>query len=83
MDRTLPTLTPSGKMVYGRPMISWVALRAAAIRGLEQAYWSQLYDATGGNVSAMARLSGAERNHVRIYLRRHGLGGGKGKGGRR
>ncbi|RYE93291.1 MAG: FHA domain-containing protein [Myxococcales bacterium] len=41
----------------------------------ERDYFSRLHQETGGNVSEMARRADIERAHVRMYLRRHGIGG--------
>ena len=40
----------------------------------ERDYFSRLHQETGGNVSEMARRADIERAHVRMYLRRHGIG---------
>ncbi len=47
--------------------------KQAALAGFERDYFMRLSDACQGNVSEMARRSGLERAHVRMYLRRHEL----------
>lgn len=44
-----------------------------AREGWLRAYFSALYDVTGGNVSEMSRRAGIGRSHVRGYLKRLGI----------
>jgi DNA-binding NtrC family response regulator len=43
----------------------------------EREYFTALFAECAGNVSEIGRRSAMERAHVRGYLRRHGIGGGK------
>lgn len=55
--------------------IPWVELKRLVTSQLERLYWTDLHRSCKGNVSEMARRSRCERNHVRVYLRRHKIGG--------
>lgn len=46
-----------------------------ALSLFEQAYFTHLVKEAGGNISEIARRSGLERAHVRMYLRKHDLAG--------
>ena len=48
--------------------------KRSAVSVFEAKYFGDLYRATGGNVSEMARRSGMERHHIRPFLRKLGLG---------
>ncbi|HEU4406949.1 MAG TPA: sigma 54-interacting transcriptional regulator [Polyangiaceae bacterium] len=53
--------------------------KQTALSLFERSYFSAMVDDTGGNISEIARRSGLERAHVRMYLRKHNLnpkGGG-------
>ena len=45
------------------------------LEAFERQYFSDLHEATAGNVSEMSRRSGLEQSTVRQYLARHGLRG--------
>lgn len=47
--------------------------KRSAINAFEEKYFGELFRATGGNVSEMARKSGMERHHIRPFLRKLGL----------
>lgn len=47
--------------------------KRSAISAFESKYFSDLFRATSGNVSEMARRSGMERHHIRPFLRKLGL----------
>ena len=47
--------------------------KRAAIHQFETRYFGDLFRATSGNVSEMARKSGMERHHIRPFLRKLGL----------
>ncbi|HRH00754.1 MAG TPA: sigma 54-interacting transcriptional regulator [Polyangiaceae bacterium] len=44
-----------------------------ALQQFERAYFTQLAEATDGNVAEISRRTGLQRTHVRRYLRLHGL----------
>lgn len=44
-----------------------------AISQFEARYFGDLFRATNGNVSEMARRSGMERHHIRPFLKKLGL----------
>ena len=44
-----------------------------AVSAFESKYFGDLFRATGGNISEMARKSGMERHHIRPFLRKLGL----------
>ena len=44
-----------------------------ALSLFESAYFTNLVKEAGGNISEIARRSGLERAHVRMYLRKHDL----------
>jgi DNA-binding NtrC family response regulator len=44
-----------------------------ALNQFERAYFTQLVEATNGNVAEISRRTGLQRTHVRKYLRLHGL----------
>jgi DNA-binding NtrC family response regulator len=48
-----------------------------ALEAFERDYFAALSTATDGKIVDMARIAGLERAHVRKYLRRHGLRGGR------
>jgi DNA-binding NtrC family response regulator len=50
--------------------------KRSAINAFEAKYFGDLFKATGGNVSEMARKSGMERHHIRPFLRKLGLSKG-------
>jgi transcriptional regulator with GAF, ATPase, and Fis domain len=47
--------------------------KRSAITAFESKYFGDLFRATGGNISEMARKSGMERHHIRPFLRKLGL----------
>ena len=47
--------------------------KRAAVTAFEAKYFGDLFRATSGNVSEMARRSGMERHHIRPFLRKLGL----------
>jgi DNA-binding NtrC family response regulator len=47
--------------------------KQSALSHFERSYFSAMVDDTGGNISEIARRSGLERAHVRMYLRKHNL----------
>ncbi len=47
--------------------------KRAAIAAFEAKYFGDLYRATAGNLSDMARRTGMERHHIRPFLRKLGL----------
>ncbi len=55
------------------PELSFSAAKARAIRQFEREYFSLLMQRTGGNVSAAARLCGAERRQLGKLLQRCGI----------
>jgi DNA-binding NtrC family response regulator len=71
---SLSTVLPAaaGGEVAG-PASPFSEAKRAAILAFESGYFARLVEATGGNVSEMARRSGMERHHVRAFLRKHGL----------
>jgi DNA-binding NtrC family response regulator len=50
--------------------------KQTALSQFERSYFSVMVDDTGGNISEIARRSGLERAHVRMYLRKHNLNQG-------
>jgi DNA-binding NtrC family response regulator len=56
-----------------QPVTAFAEGKRQALVDFERAYFRGLNEATGGNVSEMARRSGMERHHVRAYLRKVGL----------
>lgn len=50
-----------------------------ALERFEREYFAALSTVTGGKIIDMARIAGLERAHVRKYLRRHALAGGRAK----
>ncbi len=48
----------------------------------DRVFFTALYEATGGNLSAIARRARIDRETVRIYLKAHRIGTGAGRGGR-
>ncbi len=48
--------------------------KRTAVAAFEAKYFGDLFRATNGNVSEMARRSGMERHHIRPFLRKLGLG---------
>ncbi|MFO0553242.1 MAG: sigma 54-interacting transcriptional regulator [Polyangiaceae bacterium] len=65
---------PSGDLVdFSTP---YGEAKRAAINTFEAKYFGDLFRATGGNVSEMARRSGMERHHIRPFLRKLGLSKG-------
>lgn len=53
--------------------VSFKDAKQDSLTRFEREYFGSLHRETGGNVSEMARRSGLERAHVRMYLRRHGI----------
>lgn len=51
----------------------WRTVKQRDLQDLERDYFTRLHEDAEGNVSAIARRSGLERAHVRVYLRRHKL----------
>lgn len=66
LDGAVPRPAPAPVTTYGKA-------KRAAIDSFEHRYFRELYEATQGNVSEMARRSGLERHHVRSHLRRLGI----------
>ncbi len=64
----MPAQAPTSTTPYGQA-------RQAALRAFEHAYFAELSDACGGNISEMARRAGMERHHVRAFLKKLGLRG--------
>jgi DNA-binding NtrC family response regulator len=56
------------------PTSAFGEAKRGAVAAFEQRYFSDLVRATGGNVSEMARRAGMERHHVRMFLKKYGLG---------
>lgn len=54
--------------------------KRSAISAFEAKYFGELFRATNGNVSEMARKSGMERHHIRPFLRKLGLSKSQGDG---
>jgi hypothetical protein len=62
---------PSGSTVdFSTP---YGEAKRTAITAFEAKYFGDLFRATGGNVSEMARRSGMERHHIRPFIRKLGL----------
>jgi DNA-binding NtrC family response regulator len=55
------------------PATAFAEAKRAAVLHFERQYFAELFQASGGNVSEMARRSGMERHHVRAFLRKLGL----------
>ncbi len=65
---------PSGDVVdFSTP---YGEAKRTAITSFEAKYFGDLFRATQGNVSEMARRSGMERHHIRPFLRKLGLAKG-------
>jgi len=63
--------SPSGDAVdFSTP---YGEAKRTAISAFESRYFGDLFRATSGNVSEMARRSGMERHHIRPFLRKLGL----------
>jgi DNA-binding NtrC family response regulator len=52
---------------------AFASAKKDAVARFERAYFTQLAQATEGNVSEMARRSGMERHHVRAFMRKYGI----------
>jgi DNA-binding NtrC family response regulator len=48
--------------------------KRGAVSAFESRYFGDLFKATGGNISEMARRSGMQRHHIRPFLKKYGLG---------
>ena len=57
------------------PLPKFTEAKQEALDAFERDYFTKLDAATQGNVSEMARWSGMQRAHIRLYLDRHGIGG--------
>ncbi|MCU0685176.1 MAG: sigma 54-dependent Fis family transcriptional regulator, partial [Polyangiaceae bacterium] len=55
------------------PATAFAEAKRAAVLHFERQYFADLFKATGGNISEMARRCGMERHHVRAFLRKLGL----------
>jgi DNA-binding NtrC family response regulator len=66
-------LPPAAERESAGPATAFWEAKRAAIADFERQYFSQLWEATKGNVSEMARRSGMERHHVRAYLKKLGI----------
>jgi DNA-binding NtrC family response regulator len=66
------TRGPTADVVH-EATTAFAEAKRAALLDFERGYFAALGEATGGNVSEMARRSGMERHHVRAYLRKHHL----------
>ena len=69
-----PRESEATSLLSGGPLAIFKDAKHDALGRFEREYFSRLADECQGNVSEMARRSGIERAHVRMYLRRHGLG---------
>jgi len=70
LKATKPT---KGKMVEATAIRAYHDAKREALNVFERAYFTQLHEATGGNLAEISRRTGLQRTHVRKYLRMHGL----------
>jgi len=64
---------PKGKVVEATAIRAYHDAKRDALNMFERAYFTQLHEATNGNVAEISRRTGLQRTHVRKYLRMHGL----------
>ena len=64
---------PKGKVVEASAIRAYHDAKRDALNQFERAYFTQLVEATNGNVAEISRRTGLQRTHVRKYLRLHGL----------
>ena len=64
-------LTRDTSEAASAPITAYAEAKRLALIEFERTYFNALSEASGGNVSEMARQSGMERHHVRAYLRKH------------
>ncbi len=64
---------PKGTIVEATANRGYHDAKREALQQFERAYFSQLVEATAGNVAEISRRTGLQRTHVRRYLKLHGL----------
>lgn len=69
-DETAP---PSEAAAFGAGAGAQVTSYGEAVDAFRRRYFRELYELMQGNVSAMARLAGLKRHHVRAYLTKFGI----------
>jgi DNA-binding NtrC family response regulator len=69
----LKAVKPKGQIVEATATRGYHDAKRDALQAFERAYFTQLVEATNGNLAEISRRTGLQRTHVRKYLRLHGL----------